>query len=238
MPKRYFWLRLKDDFFDSKRIKKLRRMAGGDTYTIIYLKMQLKALKTDGILRWTGLEDNVADELALDLNENPDDVKVTLQYLLACGLAETEDSISFFFPYAIENTGSETAAAQRMREHRARNNVTPMLHDRYGEKEIDKEKEVEIESSAKAPRPRFQKPTLEEVKAYCAERKNTVDPVRFLDYYEANGWRVGKNPMKDWKAAVRTWESRDGAPKTGKNAPAACKDYGPISEADYDFGEV
>ena len=55
--KRYYWLRLHDDFFDSKRIKKLRRMAGGDTYTIIYLKMQLLAMKTDGIIKWTGLEE-------------------------------------------------------------------------------------------------------------------------------------------------------------------------------------
>ena len=49
-------------------------------------------------------------------------------------------------------------------------------------------------------------PTLDEVKAYCKERGNRVDPERFIDYYTANGWKVGKNPMKDWKAAVRTWE--------------------------------
>ena len=49
-------------------------------------------------------------------------------------------------------------------------------------------------------------PTLDEVKAYCNERNNRVDPERFIDYYTANGWKVGKNPMKDWKAAVRTWE--------------------------------
>ena len=52
----------------------------------------------------------------------------------------------------------------------------------------------------------FQKPTLEEVTEYCAERGNVIDPEKWLDYYTANGWRVGKNPMKDWKAAVRTWE--------------------------------
>lgn len=92
---------------------------------------------------------------------------------------------------------------------------------------------------ADAPRTRFQKPSLEEVKAYCEERKNAVDPVRFLDYYEANGWRVGKNPMKDWKAAVRTWEKQDAQNRnTGRNAPAACKDYGAVSVSDYDFGEV
>lgn len=53
---------------------------------------------------------------------------------------------------------------------------------------------------------RFQPPTLEEVKAYCLERKNNVDPERFIDYYTSNGWLVGKTKMKDWKAAVRTWE--------------------------------
>ena len=53
---------------------------------------------------------------------------------------------------------------------------------------------------------RFTPPTLEEVKSYCLERKNNVDAQRFIDYYSSNGWKVGKNPMKDWTAAVRTWE--------------------------------
>lgn len=53
---------------------------------------------------------------------------------------------------------------------------------------------------------KFIKPTLAEVQAYCRERQNNVDAERWLDYYEANGWKVGKNPMKDWRAAVRTWE--------------------------------
>ena len=52
-------------------------------------------------------------------------------------------------------------------------------------------------------------PTLEEVKEYCTERGNKVDPERWFDYYTSNGWKVGKNPMKDWKAAVRTWERTD-----------------------------
>jgi len=135
--KRYYWLRLRDDFFNSVRIKKLRRMAGGDTYLIIYLKMQLKAMKTDGILTWHGYEQDFVDELALDLDESPDDVRVTLAYLCSCGLAETEDKINFFLPYAVENVGSETSAAERMRKMRERNNVTPMLRERYGEKEIE-----------------------------------------------------------------------------------------------------
>ena len=53
---------------------------------------------------------------------------------------------------------------------------------------------------------RFTPPTLAEVKAYCEERGNNVDPERFIDFYESKGWMIGKNKMKDWKAAVRTWE--------------------------------
>lgn len=53
---------------------------------------------------------------------------------------------------------------------------------------------------------KFQKPTLEEVKAYCEERNNGIDAQHWMDYYTSNGWKVGKNPMKDWKATVRTWE--------------------------------
>ena len=67
------------------------------------------------------------------------------------------------------------------------------------------------------PPKRFTAPTIEEVKEYCSERKNGVDAERFVNYYTANGWKVGKNPMKDWKAAVRTWERNDsGKPKAAE----------------------
>ena len=61
------------------------------------------------------------------------------------------------------------------------------------------------------PEKRFVKPTVDEVRAYCAERGNRVDAQAFVDFYEAKGWKVGSSPMKDWKAAVRTWEQRDTA---------------------------
>lgn len=62
---------------------------------------------------------------------------------------------------------------------------------------------------------RFIPPTVEQVEEYCQERGNSVDPQRFVDYYQSNGWKVGKNPMKDWRAAVRTWEqNRKESPKT------------------------
>lgn len=149
--KRYYWLKLQDDFFKSKRIKKLRRIAGGDTYTIIYLKMQLLAMKKGGVLEYTGLEQTFADELALDLDEEPENVSVTVSFLLSCGLLETSDNREYFVPYAVLNTGSEGASAKRVREHRERKalqcntDVTDEKQICNGEKEI----EIEIESEKK-----------------------------------------------------------------------------------------
>lgn len=64
------------------------------------------------------------------------------------------------------------------------------------------------ENKSKPKATRFVKPTIEEIEAYCAERDNGIDPEYFFNYYEGNGWKVGKNPMKDWHAAIRTWEIR------------------------------
>ena len=148
--RRYFWLKLHDDFFQSKRIKKLRKIAGGDTFTIIYLKMQLKAIKTNGLLQYTGLEDSFAEELALDIDEDPDNVLITVQYLLNCGLLETSDYREYFLPYVVSNTGSEGGSAKRVREYRKRQkalqgNDAVTDAKRLGNVEIEIEKEIEIE---------------------------------------------------------------------------------------------
>lgn len=205
--RRYFWLKLKEDFFDSKRIKKLRKLAGGDTLTIIYLKMQLKSIKTDGVLTYTGLEKSFAEELALDLDENPEDVALLLNYLLSVGLIETSDSINFLLPYAVQSTGSEGVSAERVRNFRQRQalqsnaDVTQVKRISNVEKDIEKEKEKDNK--------RFTPPTLEEVTAYCKERGKGVDPNRWYDFYLSKNFMVGKNKMKDWKASVRLWEPKD-----------------------------
>jgi hypothetical protein len=67
-------------------------------------------------------------------------------------------------------------------------------------------KGVEIEA---VKNKKFKKPTIQEIKNYCLERKNNVDANKFFNYYEANGWKVGKNSMKDWQACVRTWEGNN-----------------------------
>ena len=73
-------------------------------------------------------------------------------------------------------------------------------------------------AEGKTKRDRFVPPTLEEVKKYCSERNNNVNAERFIDYYTANGWQVGKNKMKDWKATVRSWEKNEySTPAKSKN---------------------
>ena len=234
---KFYWLKLKDDFFTQPKIKKLRRIAGGDTYTIIYLKMQLLSLKNNGILDYQQIEPTFAEEIALTLDEDVDNVKVTLQYLVGQGLIESNDTEFLLFE-AAESIGTESKSAERVRRFREKNkvevlqcnaDVTPCNIDcnapvtkcnteierRDKREEIrDRDKREEIEggvgeTSTGRERPthtRFTKPTLSEVKAYCEERQNHVDAQRFIDYYESKGWLVGKSPMKDWKAAVRTWE--------------------------------
>ena len=73
---------------------------------------------------------------------------------------------------------------------------------------------------------RFKKPTIEDVKQYCLERNNNINAEQFIDYYEANGWKVGKNPMKDWKATIRTWERRYKEVNNAKNDRKSYKSNG------------
>ena len=71
-----------------------------------------------------------------------------------------------------------------------------------------KDKDSKVESVRGEKAKRFYPPTLDEVKQYCEERKNNIDPMAFIDFYSSKGWMIGKNRMKDWKAAVRTWERK------------------------------
>ena len=94
------------------------------------------------------------------------------------------------------------------------------------EKEKEKEKDKDKESvREKKPLARFTPPTINEVKAYCRERNNTVDAERFVDFYTAKGWKVGNQSMKDWKAAVRTWE-RDNSPPVKAVPKVNAQNYG------------
>ena len=120
MAKRYYWLKLKADWFSDKRIKKLRSIAGGDTHTIIYLKMMLLSLKDEGKLYFEGVEDNFASEIALALDEDAENVKLTLAFLQRHGLIEICDDDEYQLTEVPSIIGTETASAMRVRAHRER----------------------------------------------------------------------------------------------------------------------
>ena len=162
MPKRYYWLKLKEDFFAQPKIKKLRRIAGGDTYTIIYLKMQLLSLKNEGRLLFEGTEDNFVDEIALTIDEDPENVSVTVAYLMRQGLLEQCSDDEYSLPQTIESIGSEADSTERVRRFRNRSkklpdvtsvlqsNATPLQCNTQEtacntEKEIEKDIDIELE---------------------------------------------------------------------------------------------
>jgi len=115
--KRYFWFKLSDDFFKDRRIKRLRRLAGGDTYTIIYQKMLLLTLKTKGIYEIDDYED-LAESLSLDIDEDVDNIKVTLEFLKSSGLIIENLDKSILLTEVQNLTGSECSSARRMRKLR------------------------------------------------------------------------------------------------------------------------
>ncbi|WP_347024314.1 phage replisome organizer N-terminal domain-containing protein [Blautia obeum] len=112
MAKRYYWLKLPDGFFRQKAIKKLRKIAGGDTYTIIYLKMLLVAMKQDGRLYFEGVEATFYDELALDLDEEVENVRVTVMFLIQQDLMQLIDETEYSLSECSKMTGSERAVLQ------------------------------------------------------------------------------------------------------------------------------
>jgi predicted phage replisome organizer len=144
--KKYFWLKLKENFFRDKEIKKLRKIAGGDTYTIIYLKLQLLSLKKQGKLVFDNLEETFASEMALELDEEIENVRMTLIYLQKCGLIEEVSENEFILPQAIESIGTETQGAERVRRFREKEKLllcnTPVTK---GNTEIDIELDIELD---------------------------------------------------------------------------------------------
>jgi len=135
--KRIYWLKLHEDFFSGKEIKKLRNIAGGDTYTIIYLKLMLLSLEDDGIIYYDGVGDTFYEEIALQIDEDIENVKVTLIFLEKVGLLNIISESEVFMPEVKDSVGSETPKAQlmrRLRESRRNeqieqngNNVTNLL---------------------------------------------------------------------------------------------------------------
>lgn len=220
--KKYYYLRLKDNFFDSDELKILESMKDGYLYSNILLKLYLRSLKNDGKLVVNERIPYSADMLASVTGHQVGTIKQALSVFKDLGLIDVLDN-GVIYMLDIQNfIGKGSSEADRKREYRQRietdrtnvqTNLRQISEKSPPEIEIELEKDIEIEkeihSSAKSTttkRKRFEKPTLSQITQYCLERNNNVNAEQFYDYYESNGWKVGKNAMKDWKACVRTWE--------------------------------
>ena len=304
--KRYYWLKLKNDFFEGDEINWLEEQENGAVYILFYLKLCLRSLRSDGVLmRRVGKMEIPYDTKKLaEITGTPlPAAKTAMALLTSAGLVEVQENGALFMPQMEDMTGSETERAAIMRKYRtpktekenhsedsdreievqsSNHNVITMLPepnhnvitslpetDHIVDTEIEKELESELESETEpekesdadtesllyperdgAPETRtttaaqagkgnfsgkrldkaaqWVKPEPEEIAAYCAERQNGIDPEQFYDYYEANGWRMGQNPMRSWKAAVRTWE-RKKAGSSGENTPEPAPPTKPVA---------
>ena len=144
--KRYYWIQLTQDFFKSKEMKLLRKIAGGDTHTIIYLKMMLISLEDGGCIYYDGLADNLAEEIALMIDENVEDIKITLLFLESKGLLTRKSDRDYFLEQVPEMVGSETASARRVRKFRENQSALQCNNNetkRNGDIEKDIEKDID-----------------------------------------------------------------------------------------------
>ena len=233
--KKYYYLRLKENFFDSDELKILESMKDGYLYSNILLKLYLRSLKNDGKLVVNDRIPYNAEMLASVTGHQIGTVKQALSIFKDLGLIDVLENGAIYMLDIQNFIGKGSSEADRKREYRQRietdrtnvqTNLRQISEKSPPEIEIELEKEIKIEkeihSSAKSTttkRKRFEKPTISDIEQYCIERNNNVNAEQFFDYYESNGWKVGKNSMKDWKAAVRTWErSEYRKPNSKKNS--------------------
>jgi len=254
--KKYYYLRLKDNFFDSDELKILESMKDGYLYSNILLKLYLRSLKNDGKLVVNDRIPYNAEMLASVTGHQVVTIKQALSMFKDLGLIDVLENGAIYMLDIQNFIGRGSSEADRKREYRQRiesdrTNVQTNLRQISDKNppEIELEKDIEIEkeihSSAKSTttkRKRFEKPTLSEVKAYCIERGNKVDAQHFYDYYESNGWKVGKNSMKNWQAAVRTWEKNsytNTTKQTKKTNTEQTLDaiYKVMNESEVEYGE-
>jgi len=217
------WIKLSTDIFDNRKIRQIEKMPDGDAIIVIWLKLLILAGDVnDGGLVYFTKDIPYTDQLLATQFDRPlATVQFALRTFESFSMIEIVDDVicvSNWEKYqnveSLERIREQTR--KRVAKHRELKkleacNVTETLRnapdiDIEEDKEVEKEKEHSI-----SDKKRFKPPTVEEVRAYCEERQNSVDAQHFVDYYEARDWKLGKVKMKSWQAAVRTWERNDNA---------------------------
>lgn len=228
--KKYYYLKLKDNFFDSDEMVILESMIDGYKYSNILMKLYLRSLKGEGKLMFNDRIPFNSQMLATITRHSVGDVEKAVKLFKELNLIDVLDNGAIYMIDIQNFIGESSTEADRVRAYRKRiendknrlemGTLTNVQDDLYKctpeleielEIELDKEidKEIEIKKPKRTTTKRFSKPTLEQLQEYINEKSLNIDAQYFLDYYESKGWLVGKSPMKDWKATVRNWARRD-----------------------------
>lgn len=218
--KKYYWLKLKRDFFKRHDIRIIEEMPNGKEYILFYLKLLLESIDHEGELRFSETVPYNEQMLSVITNTNIDIVRSAMKMFIDLQMMDILDDQTIYMAEVKKLIGFETQWAEKKRKYRDKcipkeDNVLALSSSCPLDvrQEIDKEKDIEIdkekENKKKDSPKRFVPPSLDEVQAYCTERRNGIDAEAFIDFYTSKNWYVGKTKMTDWKAAVRTWESRN-----------------------------
>lgn len=252
------WIKIVTDIFDDEKMLLIESMPEADSIIVIWFKLLCMAGKQNnsGVLM---LNDKIAytDEMLATIFRRPlNTVRLALKTFENFGMIEIVDNVVTIpnwekhqsldaLEKAREKNRKKVAAYREKQKLLAAGDcngysnvtVTECNPTDKNRKDIERDTEgekKEIKKSKTASR--FTPPTLDEVNAYCSERNNNVDAQRFIDYYTANGWKVGRNSMKDWKATVRTWERSDNkkaAPNKQQSVLSQMEEALRIVEAEY-----
>ena len=219
---KYYWLKLKRDFFKRHDIRIIEEMPNGKEYLLFYLKLLVESIDHEGELRFSDTVPYNEQMLSVITHTNIDVVRSAMKLFIELKMIDVQDDATIFMAEVNKMIGSaaNNDGANRVRRFRekkkqealpsvtgALQNVTDSVTKDNESKSIELEREKEKEDIK--PQKRFVKPTIDEVRAYCLERGKGVDAEKWYNHYSANGWKVGRSKMVDWKAAIRTWERSD-----------------------------
>lgn len=205
--RRYYWLKLKRDFFKRHDIRIIESMPNGKDYILFYLKLLCESVDHEGNLRFSDQIPYNEDMLSTITNTNVDVVRSAIKIFSELDMMTIMDDGTYFMTQVEELVGSETYWAEKKRLQRQKellllDNVQQVSNESPTCPSKSKRK-----SKSKNKSNIFTPPTREDVQAYCKERGNHVDAERFVDYYASQKWKKANGqPVSDWKACVRTWE--------------------------------
>ena len=200
--KKYYWLKLKKDFFKRHDIRIIEAMPNGKDYILFYLKLLCESVDHNGNLRFSDSIPYNDEMLSTITNTDIDVVRSAINIFTKLNMMDIMDDGTFYMTEVEKMIGSETAWAEKKRLYREQRGHNEDIVLALSDKSKSIEKEIEIDKDNNI----FKPPTVEEVRAYCEERNNGIDAEAFVAFYESKGWMVGKNKMKKWKSAVVTWE--------------------------------